>query len=59
MPLEKRVQFIKDLIEPDEVVRGIFNGMVDEELQKRLAELPPESLRKIREIVLELSPKQN
>ena len=47
MPMEKRIQFIKELIVPDEV------------LQEILAELPPERLQKIREIVLNLSPKQN
>jgi len=59
MPLEKRVQFLKELAMPDEVVREIFDEMPDEDLQKTLAELPPERLQKIREIVLELSPKQN
>jgi hypothetical protein len=47
MPLEDRMQIIKELVTPDEV------------LQKMLAELPPERLQKIREIVLNLSPKQN
>ena len=47
MPVGKQVQLIKELIAPDEV------------LQETLAELPPEKLQKIREIVLKLSPERD
>jgi len=42
-----------------DVMLKYFSKMPVEYLQKTLAELPPERLQKIREIVLELSPKQN
>jgi len=42
-----------------EAMLKYFSKMPDEVLRKTLAELPPEKLQKIQEIVLKLSPKQN